>query len=76
MLTTPQRCNEKALKFRGIVLLLVVVLVLDLLRFCGEKGIRFPLMILFNLTRSEGETSAFLRGLCVRRSPRLSAPSA
>ena len=27
---------------RGIVLVLVVVLVLDLLGFCGEKGIRFP----------------------------------
>jgi hypothetical protein len=27
---------------RGIVLVLVVVLVLDLLGLCGEKGIRFP----------------------------------
>ena len=35
---------------------LVVVLVLDVLGFCGEKGI--PVMILFD--RSEGETSAFL----------------
>jgi len=37
------------------VLVLVVVLVLDVLGFCGEKGI--PVMILFD--GSEGETSAF-----------------
>jgi hypothetical protein len=39
------------------VLVLVVVLVLDLLGFCGKKGIRFPIMILFN--GSDSETSAF-----------------
>jgi hypothetical protein len=38
------------------VLVLVVVLVLDLLGLCSEKGIRFPIMILFN--RSDSETSA------------------
>jgi hypothetical protein len=40
------------------VLVLVVVLVFGVVGFCGEKGIRFPpMMILFN--RSDGETSAF-----------------
>ena len=39
------------------MLVLVVVLVLDLLGFCGEKGIRLPVMILFY--SSDGETSAF-----------------
>ena len=34
------------------MLVLVVVLVLDLLDFCSEKGIRFPVMILFR--RSDG----------------------
>jgi hypothetical protein len=38
----------RTLAWGGIVL--VLVFVLDLLGFCGEKGIRFPLMILFNLT--------------------------
>ena len=39
-----------------LVLVLVVVLVLDVLGFCGENGVR-SVMILFD--RCDGETSAF-----------------
>ena len=39
-----------------LVLVLVVVLVLDVLGLCGEKGVR-SVMILFD--RSDRETSAF-----------------
>jgi hypothetical protein len=44
------RASRKPPRFKPIVL--------DLLGFCGEEGIRFPLVILFN--RSDSETSAFL----------------
>jgi hypothetical protein len=59
-----------------LVLVLVVVLVLDVLGLCGEKGVR-SVMILFD--RSAGETSAFSStstSTSTKGQPRLSSVSA
>jgi hypothetical protein len=47
----------RTLAWGGIVL--VLVFVLDLLGFCGEKGIRFPPNDFVQFNLSDGETSAF-----------------